>query len=387
MSQSKFKATNLLAGTALVALGVAFAGQVSAKDHARVIKSGKDQVSLSISGHVSRQITIVDDGRTSVRHSDSDFSSSRFVMKGAGRINADLKVATKIETAVDDARNSPAIHDAVNGGRTGDDLRTRKAEIQLTHKSFGTVWMGAGDTASNGATESNFSTFTMLPGCTGCVMNGAFRTTSASTGSGPNAVGRLVAGAANGAFGQQDGLGRSTRIRYDTPVIAGFMASTSHLDNQAWDVALRYSGKFAGTKLKAAAAYSNDQTDEQMGASAAFLHSSGIGGGANFEYIQDDTRNDGANGEDPYFYGAHLSFKSKFNEMGSTQIVYMFDSANNKAGSGDIGTTHSVGVAQNIDAAAMSIDVRFTHAHLEADRLLLDNDTVKALSVHTRVKF
>jgi hypothetical protein len=85
MSQSKFKATNLLAGTALVALGVAFAGQVSAKDHARVIKSGKDQVSLSISGHVSRQITIVDDGRTSVRHSDSDFSSSRIVIKGAGK--------------------------------------------------------------------------------------------------------------------------------------------------------------------------------------------------------------------------------------------------------------------------------------------------------------
>jgi hypothetical protein len=309
------------------------------------------------------------------------------VIKGAGKINSDLKVATKIETAVDDARNGPAQADTEHGSRSGNDLQTRKAEIQLTHKSFGTVWMGAGDTASNGATESNFSTFTMLPGCTGCVMNGAFRTTSASTGSGPNAVGRLVAGAANGAFGQQDGLGRSTRIRYDTPVIAGFMASTSHLDSQAWDLALRYSGKFAGTKLKAAAAYSNDQTDEQMGASAAFLHSSGIGGGANFEYIQDDTRNDGANGEDPYFYGAHLSFKSKFNEMGSTQIVYMFDSANNKAGSGDIGTTHSVGVAQNIDAAAMSIDVRFTHAHLEADRLLLDNDTVKSLSIHTRVKF
>jgi hypothetical protein len=274
----------------------------------------------------------------------------------------------------------------VHGSRSGNDLQTRKAEIQLSHKSFGTVWLGAGDTASNGATESNFSTFTMLPGCTGCVMSGAFRTTAASTGSGPNAAGAEV-GTAAGAFGQQDGLGRSTRIRYDTPVIAGFMASTSHLDSQAWDVALRYSGKFAGTKVKGAVAYSNDQADEQTGASIAFQHSSGIGGGVGFEYIQDDTQNDGANGEDPYFYGAHVSFKSKFNEMGSTQIVYMFDSANNKAGSGDIGTTHSVGVAQNIDAAAMSIDVRFTHAALEADRLLLDNDTVKALSVHTRVKF
>ena len=386
MSQSKFKATNLLAGTALVALGVAFAGQVSAKDHARVIKSGKDQVSLSISGHVSRQITIVDDGRTSVRHSDSDFSSSRIVIKGAGKINSDMKVATKIETAVDDARNAPAVHDGVNGARSGNDLQTRKAEIQLSHKSFGTVWLGAGDTASNGSTESNFHTFTMLPGFVGGVMSGAFRTTTESTGSGPNAVGAEV-GTADGVFGQQDGLGRSTRIRYDTPVIAGFMASTSHLDSQAWDVALRYSGKMFDTKIKGAVAYSNDQEEEQTGASIAFQHSSGIGGGANFEYIQDDTQNDGANGEDPYFYSAHASYTSKFNEMGKTQLVYLYDRANNKAAGGDMATAHSVAVAQNIDAAAMELILRFTHASLEADRLLLDNDTIKALSIHTRVKF
>jgi hypothetical protein len=217
-------------------------------------------------------------------------------------------------------------------------------------------------------------------------MSGAFRTTTASTGSGPNAAGAEI-GTAAGVFGQQDGLGRSTRIRYDTPVIAGFMASTSHLDSQAWDVALRYSGKFAGTKVKGAVAYSNDQAEEQTGASIAFQHSSGIGGGANFEYINDDTQNDGANGEDPYFWGAHLNYKSKFNEMGSTQLVYMFDRANNREVAGEMASSHSVAVAQNIDAAAMSIDVRFTHAHLEADRLLLDNDTVKSLSIHTRVKF
>ena len=78
---SKFKATNLLAGTALVALGVAFAGQASAKD-ARGIKSCKDQVSLSISGHVSRQFTIVNDGRTTARYYDRDFSSSPIVLEG-----------------------------------------------------------------------------------------------------------------------------------------------------------------------------------------------------------------------------------------------------------------------------------------------------------------
>ena len=55
MSQSKFKVGSLLGSTALVALGVAFAGQATADDHARVVKSSKDQVSLKISGQFSRE--------------------------------------------------------------------------------------------------------------------------------------------------------------------------------------------------------------------------------------------------------------------------------------------------------------------------------------------
>ena len=41
MSQSKFKVGSLLGSTALVALGVAFAGQATAGDHARVVKSSR----------------------------------------------------------------------------------------------------------------------------------------------------------------------------------------------------------------------------------------------------------------------------------------------------------------------------------------------------------
>jgi hypothetical protein len=387
MSQSKFKATNLLAGTALVALGVAFAGQVSAKDHARVIKSGKDQVSLSISGHVSRQITIVDDGRTSVRHSDSDFSSSRIVIKGAGKINADMKVATKIETAVDDNRNGPAQADTEHGSRSGNDLQTRKAEIQLSHKSFGTVWMGAGDTATNGITEHSFVSYAFLPGFYGGVNGGAFRAVNVD-GSNGNQL-RAV----NDVIGYQDGLGRSTRIRYDTPVIAGFMASASHLDDQSWDVALRYNGKFAGTKIKAGVGFSNDSTDEQIAGSIALLHSSGIGARYGYEYVNDETRggegsaNAATATRDFHQQGAQLFYTSKFSEMGKTQLMYDYTHAENKNASGDVADGHSLAVAQNIDAAAMELILRFTTVEVNNDAVTFDNDTVNSLSLHTRVKF
>jgi hypothetical protein len=387
MSQSKFKATNLLAGTALVALGVAFAGQVSAKDHARVIKSGKDQVSLSITGQVSRQITIVDDGRTSVRHSDSDFSSSRIVIKGAGKINSDLKVATKIETAVDDNRNNPGRADLEFGARSGNDLQTRKAEISLKHKSFGTVWIGAGDTATNGITEHSFVSYAMLPGFYGGVNGGAFRAASTGDGNGAQIT------AVNDVIGYQDGLGRSTRIRYDTPVIAGFMGSVSQLDDQSWDVALRYNGKVMGTKIKAGAGWSNDSTDEQIAGSVALLHSSGLGARYGIEYVNDETRggegsaNAATATKDFVQQGAQLFYTSKFNEMGKTQLIYDYTHAENKRASGDVADGHSVAVAQNIDAAAMELIVRFTTVELNNDALTLDNDTVNSLSIHTRVKF
>ena len=197
----------------------------------------------------------------------------------------------------------------------------------------------------------------------------------------------------NDVIGYQDGLGRSTRIRYDTPVIAGFMGSVSQLDDQSWDVALRYNGKVMGTKIKAGAGWSNDSTDEQIAGSVALLHSSGLGARYGIEYVNDETRggegsaNAATATKDFVQQGAQLFYTSKFNEMGKTQLIYDYTHAENRRASGDVADGHSFAVAQNIDAAAMELVVRFTTVELNNDALTLDNDTVNSLSIHTRVKF
>ena len=61
MSQSKFKVGSLIGGAALVALGVAFAGQATAGD-ARVVKSSSDKVSLKVTGQFSTEMHVIDDG-------------------------------------------------------------------------------------------------------------------------------------------------------------------------------------------------------------------------------------------------------------------------------------------------------------------------------------
>jgi hypothetical protein len=58
---------------------------------------------------------------------------------------------------------------------------------------------------------------------------------------------------------------RANVVRYDTPVVAGFIASASWsrdaqlqdtgIEGESWDVALRYAGEFAGFKVAAGAGY------------------------------------------------------------------------------------------------------------------------------------
>jgi hypothetical protein len=169
--------------------------------------------------------------------------------------------------------------------------------------------------------------------------------------------------------------------------------AASHLDDQSWDVALRYSGKVMGTKIKAGFGYANDSTDEQLMANVAFQHSSGLGAHYGISHVNDETRNkQGANNsataeEDPLHQSAQLFYTSKFNEMGKTQFVYEYTRTDHKRASGDKADSHSVGLAQNIDAAAMEMILRFTTVEFNNDAVTLDNDSVNSLSLHTRVKF
>ena len=381
MSQSKFKKASLLAGTALVAAGVMTAGTASADGHAKVVSSGNDKTVMKINGHVSRQITYMDDGTKRVRHSDSNFSSTRVLFNASGKINSDLKVGSKIETAFDDNRNAPASATGSFDARSGDDVQTRKAEIYLKHSSMGNVSIGAGDTAANGVTEFGNVNYAFLPGQIGLQNGGAFRVVSANGSDVSETVGDV--------FGQPDMLGRSTRIRYDTPNIAGFVASVGHQDDQSYDMALRYSGKVMDMRVKAAVGYAVDDAadqDEKTGGSIALQHSSGFGASYGVEHVNDKSRDD-TRANDPFFQHWQASYTSKLNTMGKSQFVYEYIQHENKQTNNDTATAHSVGFHQSIDAAASEVAIRYSHLELDRDGATFTNDDVDAVSLHLRVKF
>jgi len=389
MSQSKFKVGSLLGSTALVALGVTFAGQATAGDHARVVKSSKDQVSVKISGQFSREITVTDDGHsTRVRHQDSNYSSSRFRIHASGKISSDIKVGARNEIAFDDARNASSnTRAAANGGRSGNDLQTRKTEIFITHNQFGRVWMGAGDPAANGIMNTvTHGIYSALPGFMGLISSAQYRNEDSEV---------LTGTALSTAHTDLDFNSRSTRIRYDTPVIAGFMASVSHSDGQEVEAALRYSGKILDSKVKAGlgVAYNTlegDSITEMYGAQLSFVHSSGLGLTGGCAYQIDQLK--GTVGEntlvdntDPQGCIIQGHFQRKFNELGKSSLVVEYDHKDNTAGDGDTAVGVGVTLHQAIDAAAFEVWVKYSHFDL--DREGIETDDIDTFTLGTRMKF
>ena len=389
MSQSKFKTANLLAGTAVVALGLAVAGQASADGHAKVVKNSKDQVSLKISGQISRQVHLVDDGfNTRVRHDDSNYSSSRFRFHADSKVNADLKISGLTEIAMDDARNGGTGQAAQNGGRSGNDLQTRIMEIAFKHSAFGKVTMGAGDKAANGVMNTNtHGIYTALPN--GLSLQNAalvFRDSVTGNLDGPTAI---------GAFGDLDFTSRGTRLRYDTPVVAGFVASISHDDEQTVEAALRYSGKIFDTKIRASVGYSdatasNTDANQQYGGMLSLAHSSGLGATGGCQYENEDPSGGGADApdnEDPYGCVIQGHFQRKFNEMGKTSLVVEWEHQANLAANGDVGNGYSVTLHQAIDSAALELFAKYTVLELERDSQVNGFDDLNVFTIGSRLKF
>ena len=387
MSQSKFKAANLLAGTAVVALGLAVAGQASADGHARVIKSSKDQVSLKISGQISREMTYLDDGvNERIRHADSNYSSSRFRFHADAKVNADLKVSGLAEIALDDARNTVSnVAGSTNNSRSGNDLQTRIAEIQFKHSQFGKLSLGAGNAAANGvANTSLHGIYSALPG--GMFLQTTtteFTNSATNTQSGAD-IGKTLA--------ELDFNSRTTRIRYDTPVLAGFQASVSHSDSQQLEYALRYSGKAFDTRIKASVGMAqntstftnsaNISASEMYGAYIAAIHSSGLGATFGCGYFNSNTSE---NEKDPA--GCHVQghFQRKFNELGKTSLVLEYEQKDDVAARGDIAKGYGVTLHQAIDNAALEIWAKY--ASFELDRDGTDFNDMDAFTVGTRIKF
>ncbi len=128
----------------------------------RTVSSGNDNVKLAISGQVNRAVLYADDGdRSKFFQVDNDNSSTRVRWVGEGRLNEDFSVGALVEVQFESNSTADIDIDQESGASTNN-FTERHLTLYLDSKRLGRLWLGQGDTASNGTSEVDLSGTTVV---------------------------------------------------------------------------------------------------------------------------------------------------------------------------------------------------------------------------------
>ncbi len=388
-----------VAAAALFAFAAPFAGPASAAGN--TVVNGKSQIKLAITGQVSRVLSIVDDGNsTNYHHTSQAFSGNRVRFIGTAKAWESLTIGTRIEFQFNN-RTSGASGNFLEskGGDRGEEdsdgsgIDQRYQDLTFAGK-WGKLYMGKGDSASNGTSEVDLSGTIIAQNPN--VQDGGFGGSNflidnlpAGTAQDPNVNGGVAGPKAGSLFTSFDGLSRTQRIRYDTPSFAGFKASVGFNQGPRGDAALRYSGTFAGTKVSAAIAWSNSDSatatiGTQWNGSGSGLNSSGLnatvaGGTREIEPAA-------VGRSDPSMIYFKVGYKAKLVDAGTTNFFVAYQNTDDRNAEGDDATYWGFGVVQILKDYATELYATFSVADFEDSTTSTYDDLTTGL-VGARVKF
>ena len=350
----------------------------------KVTKSGNPNVALTLSGQVNRAVLFVDDGTgTNVYHVDNDNSSTRVRVVGRARLDEDFSVGAQGEVEFE-SNSSATINQLSDEGVGPNNFKERKLEIWLESKRFGKLWLGQGDTASNGTSEIDLSGtgvigYSAIEDMAGGLL---FARSNIVPGSGDVAV-SLASPTIGQAFTNMDGLSRDDRIRYDTPRFMGAQLSASHSSGDDSDVALRYAGKFGPVELAAGAAIAHlaDNRNQYAGSISA-LHDSGLN--ATFAAgVQ--KRQATISADDPSFWYAKLGYRFDPFAFGATALAADYEENSDILQDGDFGRSYGFFVVQNISKLATELYLGVRNHSYEQNVAKFDD--ILAVMAGARIKF
>ena len=341
----------------------------------QTVTSGKKGVKLTVSGQVNRGVLFADNGDDSeFFYVDNDNSSTPVRFVGVGQLTDDISVGTQIEVQFE-SNSTAAISFNQDSPAGPNNFTERKLELYGDSKRLGRLWVGQGDTASNGTSEVDLSGTSVVAYSGIADMAGGLEFSTDSTG----AIGPQI----NAAFSNFDGLSRDDRLRYDTPRFGGFMASASVIDGGSWDVAGRFSGDVSGTKVAGAVAYADAnsrQGFEQLNGSVSVLLPMGL----NFTAAA-GTRDVKGGGDDPVFYYGKLGYKFDAIDFGGTAVSIDYTMAEDIDVDGDEFTSYGAFLVQDFDKIGTEFYIGFRNHEL--DRPGENFDDVFAVLTGARVKF
>ena len=218
---------------------------------ATTARKGNRKVSLTVSGHVNEAVIFWDDGAESNAYIVSNNNArTRFRFVGDAKINDRWSAGYLLEIGARYANSGSRNQTTPGGGSNANQIDIRHSAWWLENKDLGRLWVGKTSSATDGITEINLANV-QTTGSSDAWIGGFFlRNANGSLSNNKwNSITPSFAGAWN-----IDG-DRNTVVRYVSPTLHGFTASSAWGEDDFWDTALRYAGEFNGIRVAAGIGY------------------------------------------------------------------------------------------------------------------------------------
>ncbi len=304
--------------------------------------------SFSLYGLVNPALQSVDDGfSTTTNFVDSSHAQSRLGLWIDQPLQA-TRVRFNFELGIG-APGSSSFSQMSSPSWKIDRNSIRKVDLSFETDRMGTVFLGQGSMATDGAAESDLSGTSLALYNSIGDSAGSFRFRTMGGG--------LSAVSISSAMPNLDG-GRSARLRYDTPAFSGFRVAVATgqeviavgNDDRFHDVALNYQGSVGGTEIAAALGISRRDgsgsvdTTDRIG-SIGVRFSSGL----NFALAAGDR-----NGGGGYYYGK-LGFAGTWLAAGDTALALDYYKGSDFGIVGSASDAVGVAMVQSLDTANVEL--------------------------------
>ncbi len=406
------KTSSILAASLIAALSVGLAGSpVDAADlggsccadleeriaelEATTARKGNRKVTLTISGYVAQEVTYWDDGGEANTYlwGMGPTQASHFKVAGKAQITPGWSAGYVMR--LQNLRDNPfgANQDVTHSDNS---INTQMAYWFIESKELGKVSVGqqahAGKSAAMFTDQSGtqiISSYVLFDGA-------GFRLRRADGTLAPVTWGNLgfCYSQARPWGGDCNGI-VSEGVRYDSPTFAGFTVSASWAEDDFWEVAGRYAGEAGGFKLAAGIAYSENVDEKNQQPLAPFKGFAvketsyfQVGGYAQHlatglfvhaAYGREDNSGtvllSGATPEDGEHWTVKAGIRQKWTPLGATIMwgdytEYLDQLGPAALAAGATGSTFTKwggGLAQEIDAAAMTLWLKYHEQEADID--------------------
>jgi predicted porin len=333
-----------------------------------LVNSQTDNFSLEISGQINRALLAADDGdRITLLNVDNNNSSSRIRFIAESTNDGPLTAGAAYEAEFK-VNNSASLSQEDGGDNDTEAFEARRAEIYFQHDDLGTLWLGQGDTATDGVSQRDLSG----------TMNAGFSFTSLVGGGilfRDDDTGLLSNTDIGDVADNLDGFSRNTRLRYDFPEVGDWEFCTSVINDGALDASAFYSSEIEDIRVIAALGIGNASElgdindtptyDYQMSGSLSVRNDRGY----NLTFATGRATAIDGNRDDLTFFYTKAGYRTEpFPELGNTALSVDWGQTRNEDRNDDRSDIIGVQLAQDIDV----ID---TEAYATLRRASLSRDT------------